>query len=261
VQDFVFGVVDGLFTKNPTLAYIKWDCNAVVYNAYSAHLGNQQSQFYIKYVQGLYNVLERIRKKYPTVPMMLCSGGGGRVDYAALQYFTEFWPSDNTDPLERIFMQWEYSYFYPAISSSNHVTDWGKQSIKFRTDVAMMGKLGFDIVVSEFSEAIWHGDQYRLQSPWGNDFASVMYVNAAKNNAIMFNYLVSNRYQAGSHLPIKMKGLQEDKLYEVSETNLMPGHNAGIATATYSGKYLMTVGLNPEVRDGRNSVVIAVRGK
>ncbi len=32
VQDFVFGVVDGLFTKNPDLAYLKWDCNAVIYN-------------------------------------------------------------------------------------------------------------------------------------------------------------------------------------------------------------------------------------
>jgi alpha-galactosidase len=278
VQNFVFGVVDKLFVENPDLAYIKWDCNALMYNAYSPYQKNQ-GNFYFDYVRGLYSVLDRLRAKYPKVPMMLCSGGGGRVDYGALKYFTEFWASDNTEPIERVFIQWEYSYFYPALTSSNHVTDWGKQPIKFRTDVAMMGKLGFDIVVSklkpeeltyahgalatykEFSEAIWHGDQYRLQSPWGNDFASVMYVNAAKNNAIMFNYLVSNRYQAGSHLPIKMKGLQEDKLYEVSETNLMPGHNAGIATATYSGKYLMTVGLNPEVRDGRNSVVIAVRGK
>ncbi|WP_225872310.1 alpha-galactosidase [Pedobacter frigidisoli] len=179
VQDFVFGVVDGLFTKNPSLAYIKWDCNAVIYNAYSSHLKDQAS-FYIEYVQGLYKVLERIRAKYPKVPMMLCSGGGGRVDYAALKYFTEFWPSDNTDPMERIFIQWEYSYFYPAIASSNHVTDWGKQPIKFRTDVAMMGKLGFDIVVSKLPEndlkfcqqairnyndlkqTIWQGEQYRL---------------------------------------------------------------------------------------------------
>ncbi len=116
VQDFVFNVVDGLFTKNPALAYIKWDCNAVIYNAYSANLGNQ-SHFYIEYVRGLYTCTEKdSAPNIPRVPMMLCSGGGGRVDYAALQYFTEFWPSDNTDPLERIFMQWEYSYFYPAIS-------------------------------------------------------------------------------------------------------------------------------------------------
>ena len=83
---------------------------------------------------------------------MLCSGGGGRVDYGALRYFTEFWASDNTDPLERIYIQWGYSYFFPAISVCNHITSWGKQSLKFRTDVAMMGKMGYDIEVNKMTE-------------------------------------------------------------------------------------------------------------
>lgn len=34
--------------------------------------------------------------------MMLCAGGGGRVDYAALQYFTGYWPSDNTGRCIRV---------------------------------------------------------------------------------------------------------------------------------------------------------------
>lgn len=277
VQDFVFGVLDTLFTKNPNLAYIKWDCNAVIYNAYSAHL-NKQSHLYIEYVRGLYNVLKRVRAKYPKVPMMLCSGGGGRVDYAALQYFTEFWPSDNTDPLERIFMQWEYSYFFPAIATSNHVTDWGKQPIKYRTDVAMMGKLGFDIVVSHLAEKdlkfcqqavalykqksdiIWHGDQYRLASPWENDFASVMYVDEEKNNAVVFNYLVNNRYRAGSTSPVKFKGLDPAKRYSVTEINLYPETRSFMPqNAVYSGDYLMTIGINPLVNERRASVVLEVK--
>ena len=277
VQDHVFNVVDGLFTKNPALAYIKWDCNAVIYNAYSARLGNQ-SHFYIQYVQGLYTVLKKIRAKYPTVPMMLCSGGGGRVDYAALQYFTEFWPSDNTDPLERIFMQWEYSYFYPAIATSSHVTDWGKQPIKFRTDVAMMGKPGFDIVVSHLKEKdlafcqdalktynvikpiIWQGDQYRLQDPTDNTVAAVMYVNAAKTTGIVFNYLVSNRYDAGSLLPIRLKGLDATKKYSIKELNVYPGTTSSIdSTKVYTGEFLMKVGFNPDVKAGRNSVVLEVK--
>ncbi|WPP49220.1 alpha-galactosidase [Catalinimonas niigatensis] len=277
VQDFVFKVVDDLFTENPDLAYIKWDCNAVIYNAYSAHLKNQ-SHLYIEYVRGLYDVLERVREKYPTVPMMLCSGGGGRVDYAALQYFTEFWPSDNTDPLERIYMQWEYSYFYPAISSSNHVTDWGKQPIKFRTDVAMMGKLGFDIVVDELApqdlefcqqaiehydevkDIIWQGDQYRLSHPRESSVASLMYVDEAKSSGVIFNYLVNPRYQAGSHRPIRLKGLDADKQYRIEEINLYPGTQSTLnAEQSYSGDFLMNVGFNPDVRAGRNSVVLQIR--
>ena len=276
VQDFVFGIVDGLFTKNPALAYIKWDCNSLMYNAYSAY-EIHQSNFYTDYVFGLYSVLDRLRAKYPKVPMMLCSGGGGRVDYGALKYFTEYWPSDNTDPIERIFIQWEYSYFYPALASSNHVTNWGKEPLKFRTDVAMMGKLGFDIVVGklkpdeltfcqgavkiykQFSEAIWHGDQYRLQDPRENDVASIMYVDSTKTSAIMFNYLVNNRYATGSKLPIRLKGLDPDKNYAIGEVNLYPGTKSAIADATYSGKFLMTVGINPDIHGARTSVLIGVR--
>jgi len=274
VQDFVFGVVDGLFTQNPDLAYIKWDCNAVMYNAASATL-KDQSHFYVDYVRGLYKVLERLRAKYPKVPMMLCSGGGGRVDYGALQYFTEFWPSDNTDPLERIFIQWEYSYFYPAMASSNHVTDWGKQPLKFRTDVAMMGKLGFDVVVSKLSpqdlkfvqsavssynsikDVIWQGDQFRLSDPSANSVASVLYVDEGKSRSIMFNYLVNYRYGAGSLLPIRLKGLDPARNYRVSEINLYPGTSSPLeAGKVYSGDFLMKVGINPEVHAGRTSVVL-----
>ena len=106
VQQFVYNIVDSLFIKNPGLAFIKWDCNAPVFNAYSAYLQKQklpQSHLSTEYVRGLYSVLEKIRTKYPAVPMMLCSGGGGRGDYEMLKYFTEFWPSDDTEPVERIY--------------------------------------------------------------------------------------------------------------------------------------------------------------
>lgn len=275
VQDFVFGVVDNLFIKNPDLAYIKWDCNAVIYNAHSSYLKQEQSHLYTDYVRGLYKVLDRVRAKYPKVPLMLCSGGGGRVDYGALKYFTEYWPSDNTDPLERIFIQWEYSYFFPAITSSNHVTDWGKQPIKFRVDVAMMGKMGFDIVVSKLNEqelaycqlalknydglkdVIWHGDQYRLQSPWGNDAASIMYVNDARSKAVVFNYLVNCRYNAGTKAPIRFKGLDPNKKYAVKEINLYPGTTSVLGSnMVYKGDFLMNIGINPEISAYHTSVVI-----
>ena len=281
VQNFVFGVLDTLFTKNPSLAFIKWDCNAVMYNAYSAYLQKQglpQTQLYVDYVKGLYKVLERLRAKYPTVPMMLCSGGGGRVDYGALQYFTEYWPSDNTDPVERILIQWEYSYFYPAIASCNHVTDWSKLPLKFRTDVAMMGKMGYDIVVNNLSEKdlqfsqqavatyrsisdlVWHGDLYRLADPKENPFASLMFSSSDKSRAVIFNYLTNTRFmQTATQQPVKLKGLDATKNYTVKEINLYPGTSSTVnASMVYSGNFLMTIGINPDVNGLRASVLLEV---
>ena len=195
VQEFVYNVVDGMLTKNPGIAFIKWDCNRMMTNAYSVFLKDKQSHLYIDYVNSLYDVLGRLRQKYPKLPIMLCSGGGGRVDYGTLRFFNDFWASDDTDPLERVYIQWGYSYFFPAISVCNHITSWGKQSLKFKTDVAMMGKMGYDIQINELTEkelkfsqnaiseykrlsdVIWHGDLYRLISPYDENRAVLMYVN------------------------------------------------------------------------------------
>ncbi|WP_231464838.1 alpha-galactosidase [Pedobacter sp. Leaf132] len=274
VQDFIFNVVDQTFQQVPDLAFIKWDCNSLIYNAHSPTIKNQD-HFYIEYVNGLNKVLERIRAKYPKTPMMLCAGGGSRVDYSALKYFTEFWPSDNTNPFDRIFIQWEYSYYFPSIAVDNHVTDMGKQPIKFKTDVAMMGKLGYDVRVNElskddlafsknavrdyneFKQTVWHGQQFRLQNPYENDVAAIAYVNEAKNEAVVFSYFVATRNATRQAIPIKLKGLNPQVLYKIQEVSLYPNMRSPIdSTKTYSGDFLMKVGFNPEVNDRRASVVL-----
>jgi alpha-galactosidase len=280
VQDFVFGVLDTILSENPRMAYIKWDCNAVIYNAHSAYLERKklpQDHIYVEYVRGLYNVLKKVRSKYPKIPMMLCSGGGGRVDYEALKYFTEFWPSDNTDPLERIYIQWQNSYFFPSIASCNHVTNWGSQPLKFKVDVAMMGKLGFDIVVSKLSASdlsfgkqalkvydsisplVWHGDLYRLADPTRENIASLMYVNKERSKAVMFNYLANTRYLLNARpTPVKFDGLDAAKRYTVREVNSYTGERGKTFPDAYSGEYLMSIGLNPDVSNNRPSVVLMV---
>ncbi len=281
VQQFVFNIVDSLFIKNPGLAFIKWDCNAPVFNSYSTYLQKQklpQSHLSTEYVRGLYSVLEKIRAKYPTVPMMLCSGGGGRGDYEMLKYFTEFWPSDDTEPVERIFMQWDYSYFFPSVTTDNHVTDWGKQPIKFRVDVASMGKLGFDIVTSRLNEkdlafcqqavknyqsfkhTIWKGDLYRLLNPHENKLASLLYVSKDQSSAVMFNLLANTRVAlTATALPVQLAGLDPVKKYRLKELNLYPGTSSPIdENLVYTGDFLMKAGVNPHVNGRRQSVVISI---
>lgn len=264
VQDFVFNIVDEMMTKYPGVAFIKWDCNRSMTNAWSPYLKEKQSHLYIEYTRALYKVMERIRAKYPSLPIMLCAGGGGRTDYGALKYFTEFWPSDNTDALERIYIQWGYSYFFPANTISSHVTSMGKnQTLKFRTDVAMMGKMGYDIRTNNFTEAemrfshdavqtykrisdvIWQGDQYRLVSPYEEPRAVLLYVNEQQSKAILFNYYTTVR-RKDIFSRVLLQGLDPNKKYRFKEINLFPDtkSNNPDNDKVFTGNYLMTVGLN-----------------
>lgn len=263
VQEHVFNVVDHQMTENPQLAYLKWDCNSPVTNIYSPYLKEKQNNLYVDYVRGLYNVLNRIKAKYPNLPMMLCSGGGGRTDYEGLRYFTEFWCSDNTDPVERLFIQWGYSQFFPSKAMAAHVTSWNHDaSIKFRVDVAMQCKLGFDINVKELrpEEQVFclsaiatynrvkninfNGDQYRLVSPYDGNHTAVMYVSESKEKALLYAYDIYPRF-AENLLPVQCQGLNPNRKYSVKEINLMPGvKDETFNGKIYSGDYLMKVGLD-----------------
>ena len=276
VQDHVFGVVDNILKENPDVAFFKWDCNSPITNVYSPYLKDKQGQMYINHVRGIYNVLKRIQEKYPNVPMMLCSGGGARCDYEALKYFTEFWCSDNTDPVERLFIQWGFSQIFPAKAMCAHVTSWNrKTSVKFRTDVASMCKLGFDIGLKELSAnelaycqgavanfhrlkpVILDGDQYRLVSPYNGNHMAVAYAAGDKNKAVLFTYDIHPRFSE-QLLPVKLQGLDANKKYRVQEINLMPNakSNLGANGKVFSGDYLMKVGINAFTTGQTNSRVI-----
>ena len=264
VQDYVFSVVDNIMIENPDLAFFKWDCNSPITNVYSPYLKEKQNQLYIDHVRGVYNVFKRVAEKYPHLPIMLCSGGGARCDYEALKYFTEFWCSDNTDPIERLYIQWGFSQFFPAKAMCAHVTSWNKNtSIKFRTDVAMMCKMGFDISLKEMNEdemkycqeavanykrlkgTILDGDLYRLVSPYETNHSSVMYVDKAKSKSVLFAYDIHPRFGEKT-FPVKLQGLDPNKKYKVQEINLMPGQKSTLVTdgGTFSGDFLMKIGMN-----------------
>ena len=268
VQDFVFGVVDDLMQLSMvngqrSIKFIKWDCNSPITNIYSPYLKENQGNLYVDYVRGLYSVLDRVQAKYPDLYMMMCSGGGGRSDVTGLRYFTEFWCSDNTDPIERLFIQWGYSQFMPAKAMCAHVTEWNRRtSIKFRVDVAFQGKLGFDIGLKGLSDedrqycreaikeykrlkdVIWSPNLYRLVSPYEGQHCVVQRVTDDQSHSIVFAYDIHPRY-GETILPTRLKGLDASAKYRVKEICLMPGRQSWLSCndKVYTGDYLMKVGL------------------
>ena len=191
VQDFVFKVVDDLMTQYPDIAYIKWDANMAIMNHGSNYLtADKQSHMYIEYHKGFESVCQRIRAKYPDLVIQACASGGGRANYGYLPYFDEFWVSDNTDALQRIYMQWGTSYFFPAIAMASHISaapnhqTFRTVPLKYRIDVAMSGRLGMEIqpknmtdeekdlcrkAIADYKKirpVVQLGDIYRLISPY-----------------------------------------------------------------------------------------------
>lgn len=249
VQDFIYNMVDTLLTNYPGISYIKWDANVELKNYGSSYLpADKQSHIYIEYHRGLENVLKRIRTAHPNVVIQACGGGGGRVSYGVMPYFDEFWVSDNTDALQRIFIQWGTSYFYPSLAMAQHVSASPNHQtgrvlpLKFRFDVAMSGRLGMEMQPGSMTDSerayakkcineyknimrplVQQGNLYRLVSPYDDaGYASLMYTNEDASHAIVFAYKM--KHFNNMLIPrLRLVGINPDKTYEFRELSLPEG--------------------------------------
>ena len=285
VQDFVFSIVDDLLTQNPEIAYIKWDANASIQNFGSLYLPkNRQQNLYVDYHLGLLKTLQRIRAKYPDIVIQDCASGGGRANYGLLPYFDEFWTSDNTDALQRVYIQWGTSMFFPANAMAchiNHCPYWNTGGrvipIKFRCDVAMSGRLGIELQPKDMTDEerqqtsnciadykqlrpiVQTGNLYRLLSPYDRKgVASLMYVDDARRQSVLFVYKVDNYYD--QPLPrIRLAGLNPDATYTLVEKNVRVGQRpCSLSGKRFTGRFLMEVGIEVPLREEYASRVFAI---
>lgn len=292
VQDYVFSVVDKILNDNPNVAYVKWDANRHVQNIGSTYLpADQQSHFWVDYINGLYKVYDKLVKEHSDVVIQVCSSGGGRVDYGSLKYHHEFWTSDNTDALSRVYMQWNINHIFPAMATAAHVSMVPSHQtdritpLKFRFDVAMSGRLGLELLPSKLTEneidyavkavdqykgirdIVQLGDLYRLASPYEGSFASSMYVTEDQSQAVMFLY-VTEYTMREDVLHVTLDGLDTNKKYRVTEQHVdFEGENDpqiyigneykfSKDPVTYSGDFLMKHGLSFTMHRTYDSVVL-----
>ena len=268
VQDHVFGIFDRIMSENPEIDYVKWDANMSLLSHGSQYLpADRQSHLLIEYHRGFAKVCDRIRAKYPDVTIQACASGGGRANWGILPWFDEFWVSDNTDALQRIYIQWGTSYFFPAIAMGSHISAVPNRhlarttSLKYRIDVAMAGRLGMELqpkhmtsqekdmcrrAITEYKEirpVVQFGDIYRLSSPYeGKNFASMMYCSEDKSKAVFYWWKLETFFD--EHLPkVTMAGLDPGKKYRIKELNRIDVAPLPYEGKTFSGKFLMETGL------------------
>ena len=268
VQDFVYGVFDRTMQLSGNIDYIKWDCNRTIDSFGSTYLGEDQDRLYVEYAQGFYNVMRRIREKYPDTIVQCCSSGGGRVDYGALKYFNEIWTSDNTDALTRVYIQYATNLIYPACVMASHVSavpnhqTGNVTALKFRFDIACSGRLGMELQPKNLTEGeraladrcirsykqyrdlVFTGDVYRLASPYDGDYYALMYVSQDQRRAVVFTYCIKYQNRAVGAHPFRLDGLDPARQYRVTELNVDQSSWWG-SGEVHAGDFLMEGGFNP----------------
>lgn len=273
VKDFAWETINDTLGPNPGITFVKWDANRYVTQPGSQWLKpGEQSHLLIDYNFALYDVMARMAKTYPHVMAMLCSGGSGRADYGALKYFDNFWPSDNTDPAKRVFIQWGFSHIFPANTICAHVTRSGDRPLKFTLDVAMSEDMGFDVDLAktspadreamaraiklykeELREVVGQGDLYRLESPYNSPRACLDYVSPDRAKAVLFVY----QLKADEAKAVKLRGLDPQRSYAVREVNLPQE----ASSQTLDGATLMRDGLTPTCKNQFDSAVFELEAK
>lgn len=253
VQNHLIETLSNILSNN-NIEYIKWDMNRNFADVYSSALPpDKQGELTHRYILGLYKILDTITSRFPNVLFEGCSGGGGRNDAGMLYYMSQNWASDNTDAVERIYIQYGAGMIYPYSTIGSHVSAVPNHQVgritplKLRADVAMSGMLGYELDLTKLSkdecenikeqictykrirEIITFGTFYRLINPFDNRSGSWMFVNNDKSKAVVF-YMNTLAIPNAPYRRLKLKGLDDNKLYTINDKQ-------------YTGSTLMNYGV------------------
>ncbi len=158
VQEYLISIISKVLSESGA-TYLKWDFNRNLCDKYTASLrAERQGEFAHRFVLGTYRVLENLLTRFPELLIEGCSSGGARFDYGMLYYTPQIWTSDDTDPIERLSIQYGTSFFYPTNTMGAHVSaspnhQTGRATpIYTRAAVAMSGTFGYELDPNKLSE-------------------------------------------------------------------------------------------------------------
>ncbi|MBR3367190.1 MAG: alpha-galactosidase, partial [Lachnospiraceae bacterium] len=159
VREYLYTVLSSLLREN-RIDYIKWDFNRSLEDVFSRVVSaGRQGEVRHRYILGLYRLLGHLTENFPDVLFEGCAGGGGRFDPGMLYYSPQIWCSDDTDPIERLKIQYGTSFGYPVSAVGAHVSaspnhQTGRSTpIHTRAVVAMSGTFGYELDLNILTEA------------------------------------------------------------------------------------------------------------
>ena len=246
VQDYIIESVSAVL-ESARIEYVKWDMNRNMTEPFSgAQTPERQKETQHRYMLGLYRVLEEITARFPEILFESCSGGGGRFDPGMLYYMPQTWTSDDSDAVERMFIQYGTSFVYPPCAMGAHVSavpnhQTGRTTaMQTRGEVALGGNFGFELDLSQLSDAdaetvrrlierekqvrtlVRTGEFTRLLSPFDHPYAAWQFRARDNSEALICAYRLMTR-PATPHLLLRASGLDESAVYMDDDGNTCSG--------------------------------------
>ena len=269
VRDHLFHVLDDLLTQND-ISFLKWDYNRNWSEpGWPEQKPEDQQKVYVAYVQNLYWILQHLRERHPKLEIESCSGGGGRVDLGIMHLTDEVWPSDNTDPFDRLSMQDGFTYAYTPGVMMAWVTDspnWVNQrstSLEYRFLSSMQGALGIGANLTRWNEqdfqaasrlvadyksirmTVQQGQLFRLISPReGSEYSATESVSSDTRQAVLFAFLHSSS-MLYPYPRIHLQGLEPQARYRL---RILAGKAEEGTPLEASGGYWMSDGIQLVLR-------------
>ncbi|KAI1654004.1 glycoside hydrolase family 36 protein [Daldinia decipiens] len=251
VQDYIITIIEKILDSAP-IKYIKWDNNRGIHEMQSPSADHA-------YILGLYRVIDNLTTVHPEILWEGCASGGARFDAGLLHYWPQSWTSDDTDGLERLYIQFGTSYPYPPSAMGCHVSavpnhQTGRTTpLAFRAAVASMcGSFGFELDPSTLTQEeldtipklistqqkinpiVINGDFYRLALPDQSNWPAAMFVSPEHDSAVLFAFQIRSALKPLPP-PLKLQGLDPNAKYTVSN---------GTWEQNWSGSTLMNTGLS-----------------
>jgi len=172
VQSYLFECIDPILSSG-NIDYVKWDMNRVMSEIGSANLSaDRQLETPHRYMLGVYALIEKIVTKHPQVVFENCASGGNRFDLGMLNYMSQSWTSDMSEPIGRLPIQNGASHLFPPCVMASYIgpvpshLNGRKVSVKTRAEVgffcAARGlSLNAEDVDADFDELKYYAKLYK----------------------------------------------------------------------------------------------------
>jgi alpha-galactosidase len=264
VAEYLFKVFDSLLTEND-ITTVKWDMNRHVSEPGWPQVPvAEQKQIWVKYVDNLYELIDRLRAKHPQVEFETSEGGGGRVDLGILSRMEQVNTSDDGDAFDKLRIWEGYTLAYAPRLLDGYVVDNPEVDgrtlpLEFRLleAVSMGGPFGFCCDLRKWSEAemarakqtieyykairetLENGELYRLLSPSEGNLTAMEYISQDRKQAVLFAFQHAQQFLRSAPT-IYLRGLDGQVVYHVKPFDRKLLENQ----ETLSGSYLMNHGLD-----------------